>query len=375
MNKTQNLSIDATVETTSAVDLITNSKVPKTSQPLNGYEASVSLSLPEFENIKVSTKTIIAKTNLEFNIQELNAFLPITEYIVVPKKRGRKKKNPLPDPNRFLEDGSIVTINPGGGNMVRGVCLKKPKKKGKTDSFRNSTTIVMYCGGKMINFKVSRNGMFQMTGVKLDWQAENCIKFIWGYIKDQRHIYTKPKGEPFMATFAPAMRNIDFSLGFLLDREKLDTFFNMETDYYSLLETSISYTGVNIKIPVTMPITDLMLNRLVYETDTPDSDNDSDSDSDTDSDDEVKKPPRKIVGEWKKIFKVPYQAYLDMLPLKEQQKKIDKQRLNSFLVFHSGKVIMSSMCAEFARDSYYEFIGIIAANKELFQEQLDVDSD
>jgi TATA-box binding protein (TBP) (component of TFIID and TFIIIB) len=300
--------------------------------------------LPKFEDIPVSTKTFIVMTNLTLDIKKLSDFLPITDYIVVPKKRGRKKKTAAPDPNRNISDGSIITVDPGGGNPIRGVCLKKKKKnkEGKRDFFRNSTTVVMIMGGKKINFKVCRNGKFQMTGCKFDEHAENCVKAIWEYIKDEKDIYTMESGKHFSATFIPAMRNIDFSLGFLLDREKLDEFFNLETDYYSLLETSIGYTGVNIKIPVTIPITDLMLKQFVCKN-----------------------------GKWRKPKLVPYQTYLDVLKPKEQQKKIDKERFNTFLVFHSGKVIMSSMCADFARDTYYEFLDIIRTNQDLFEEKLD----
>lgn len=308
------------------------------------------LEYPKFDDIPVSTKTFIVMTNLTIDIKKLFDFLPITDYTVVEKKRGRKKKNPVADPNKNIPDGSIITLDLA--NDIRGVLLKKKKKKeGKStkDYFRNSVTVVMIMGGKKINFKISRNGKFQMTGCKFNEHAENCVKKIWEYIKDTEmgQIYTLPKVgrttyHPFRATFIPAMRNIDFSLGFLLDREKVDEYFNTQTEYYSLLETSIGYTGVNIKIPVQIPITELKIKQIVYKRD-----------------------------KWLKPRMVPYQYYLDTLKLKEQQKKLDKERFNTFLVFHSGKVIMSSMCADFARDIYYEFLDIIRSNRDLFEERLD----
>lgn len=299
------------------------------------------LVFPRFEDIPVSTKTFIVMTNLSLDIKKLYEFLPITEYVVVPKRRGRKKKSTAADPNKNIPDGAIITVDLA--NNVRGVSLKKKKKKdGKsTDYFRNSVTVVMVMDNKKINFKISNNGKFQMTGVKKDEHAENCVKAIWDYIKDTEDIYTIPDNSPFHAIFIPAMRNIDFSLGFILDREKLDEYFNTYTEYCSLLETSIGYTGVNIKIPVTRPITDLKIKELVYRR-----------------------------GFWLKPKMIPYQAYLDTLKLKEQQKKLEKDRFNTFLVFHSGKVIMSSMCEDFARDTYYEFLDIIKHNYKEFEEQL-----
>jgi TATA-box binding protein (TBP) (component of TFIID and TFIIIB) len=300
---------------------------------------------PNFDDIPVSTKTFIAMTNLTIDIRKLFEFLPITDYIVVQKRRGRKKKSLESDPNSDIPDGSIITLDLA--NEIRGVVLKKKKKKETSsgDYFRNSITVVMALEGKKINFKISRNGKFQMTGCKHDHYAENCVKYIWSYIKDQEDIYTIQKinnvSHPLRVTFIPAMRNMDFSLGFCLDREKLDEFFNTNTDYYSLLETSIGYTGVNIKIPIKKPITELQLKQLTCSK-----------------------------GNWLEPKYVPYQYYLDTLKPKEQEKKLAQKRFNTFLVFHSGKCIMSSMCADFARDTYYEFLQIIKDNYKLFEEKL-----
>jgi TATA-box binding protein (TBP) (component of TFIID and TFIIIB) len=301
------------------------------------------LTFPIFEDIPVSTKTFIVMTNITIDIKKLFEFLPVTNYVVIPKRRGRKKKNNPADPNLDIPNGSIITLDLA--NNVKGVVLKKKKKKdGKSmDYFRNSLTVVMIVDGKKINFKISRNGKFQMTGCKVDKQAEDAIKYVWEFIKDSEGIYTIPEKKPFKALFIPAMRNIDFSLGFTLDREKLDEYFNTNTDYFSLLETSIGYTGVNIKIPVSKPITELKLQELTYED-----------------------------GKWLAPKFIPYQSYLDTLKPKEQQKKIEKERRTTFLVFHSGKCICSSMCADFAKDTYYKFIDIIKNNFDKFQEHLQV---
>jgi TATA-box binding protein (TBP) (component of TFIID and TFIIIB) len=285
-------------------------------------------------------------TNLTLDIRKLHQHLPITEYIVVPKRRGRKKKNAAADPNKDIPSGSIITVD--FENKVRGVRLKKKKKsaaKKGEDYFRNSVTVVMVMGKKNINFKVSRNGKFQMTGCKTDEHAENCIKYIWRYIKDSTGIY-EMTGDTFTSMFIPAMRNIDFALGFEIDREKLDQYFNLETDYNSLLETSIGYTGVNIKIPFKKPITNLCLKRLVWDEDANDWDDDAE-----------------YVG---------FDEYLALLKPKDREKKLKKERYHTFLVFHSGKIIMSSLCKEFARDTYYEFMHIIRDNCSLFQEKLDI---
>lgn len=310
----------------------------------------------DFDDIKVSTKTFIVITNIILNIENLFNFLPITEYILVPKRRGRKKKNEPVDPNKDIPCGSIITLE--YQNKIRGVDLKKKKKKNKDikkrgNYFRNSVTVVMMMENKKINYKVSRNGKFQMTGCKEDEQSEKCVRFFWDYIKDNKDIYTfsnekdeeddeKKENNNLKTIFIPAMRNIDFSLNFLVDREKLDKYFNTYTEYTSLLETSFGYTGVNIKIPILKSIEDLNLKQMRY-----------------------------VDNKWIKNEYVPYSDYLKMLPAKDIAKKLKKQKYNTFLIFHSGKIIMSGMEASFMRDVYYEFLNIIRECHHIIEEKLE----
>ena len=213
------------------------------------------LKFPKFEENKVSTKTIIAMTNLTLNIQNLFYYLPITDYIVVPKRRGRKKKSEKIDPNKEICSGSIITLE--YEDKLRGVDLKKKvvkseKKRGKM-YFRNSVTVVMAMDKKTINFKVSRNGKFQITGCQSDEHAEQAVRYFWNIIQESTQeddIYDFSSGECLEVLFIPAMRNIDFSLSFLVDREKLSRYINLNTPYHAMLESSFGYTGVNIKFPV-----------------------------------------------------------------------------------------------------------------------------
>lgn len=302
------------------------------------------LSFPKFEDNKVSTHTFIVCSNAIFDIPSIFENLEITPYVVVPKKRGRKKKTEIQNPNVEIPDGSIITLELG--NELRGVRLKKKKVRKGKNYFRNSLTVVMMIEGKLVNSKITRNGKFQMTGCKFESHAEKFPLYIWEKIKDTKRLYELPEGKSFSATFIPAMRNIDFSMGFLVDREKIDEYFNMNTDYNSLLEPSVGYTGVNIKIPIEKSLDELLLKRLKYKK-----------------------------GVWKVAKPVPYPKYLNTLGEKEKQKKKAKKNMVSFLVFHSGQVIMSSMCAEVSKDIYYKFINIIKENFELFREKLTNDSE
>ena len=138
------------------------------------------------------------------------------------------------------------------------------------------------------------------------------------------------------------MRNIDFSIGFNVDREKLARYMSTQTEFHSLLETSFGYTGVNIKIPLENDITKLEIKKLTYKDDN-----------------------------WVEVYTT-YEEYLNRLNNKDQQKKLNKERWNTFLVFHSGRCIMSGITAEFMRESYYYFLKIIRTCHKQIEEKLDV---
>jgi TATA-box binding protein (TBP) (component of TFIID and TFIIIB) len=292
-----------------------------------------------FENIEVSTKTIIAITNWNLNIDKIFDILPTTEYIVVPKKRGRKKKEDKEDPNGILQDGSIITIK--YKDRLKGVDLKNKKTKTKCGSFRNSITVVMMINNKKINFKISKNGKFQLTGCKNDEYAEKCVKFIWNYIQERqdKNDIIDIKSIPEI-TFMTVMTNIDFNVGFTINRENLDKYINSNTEYNSLLETSFGYTGVNIKIPMKRP-PEMVLKKLIWKNNNWENDN------------------------------ISYSNYLTTLEEKDRMKEVNKNRYNTFLVFHSGNVIMSSMHIDYMKDTYNKFINIIKECRPQIEEKIE----
>lgn len=293
---------------------------------------------PKFEDNKISTKTIIANTNLTLNIEELYKVLPVTEYTLIPKKRGRKKSIPVDDPNKDILTGSIITVK--YENNIRGVEIKKKKAKNRGKFFRNSITVIMVIDGKKINYKVSKNGKFQITGCKSSSQAKKCIKHFWTYIIGYTSLYKFTTGTYLEVLFIPAMRNIDFTLGFFIDREKLSHFINLMTEYYSMLETTFGYTGVNVKFPITKDITTMKIKKI-----------------------------SNIDNEWVETDTT-YLEYLDLLPAKEKEKKISKDRYNTFLCFHSGRIIHSGLNYEYMVDDYYKFIEIIKRCRSEIEERI-----
>lgn len=302
------------------------------------------LEYPKFDDIVVSTKTFIVKTNLVIDLKKLFESIPVTEYKTVPKKRGRKKKLNFEETNQDIPNGSIITMK--YENQVKGVDLKIRKtKKKKSKWFRNSFTVVMIVDYKPVNFKICQNGMFQITGAKFDSQSEDCIKFIWEIMRqnNENNIYSFSRGSILEAVFIPAMRNIDFSLGFNVDREKLTRYMNTQTEFHSLLETSFGYTGVNIKFPIKDDIRDMRLKKLTFQKN----------------------------GTIDETF-LTYGEYTSDLPEKDQNKKLKKTRYTTFLCFHSGKIILSSITAEITKPAYELFLQIIKKCRHEIEEKLDV---
>ena len=301
----------------------------------------MSTAFPAFENIPVSTKTYTATTNLLIDIKKLFQLLPVTPYVVIPKKRGRKKKGAQFDPNETIKPGSIVTVKCEGD--IRGVELSPKKKKTgqKKKWFRNSITIVIILD-KPINFKVCRNGTFQMTGCKSHEHAELCVKHLWEHIKDDEDLYSFTRNTHNLEVlFIPSMRNIDFSLGFLVDRSKLNAYMSNHPKSHCLLETSFGYTGVNIKIPLSNDISTLDVKKVTVEDDI-----------------------------WREEWTT-YKEYLDLLEEKDRTTKIKKVRYNTFLVFHSGNCIMSGLTEKFMAPVYQYFTELIGKGRAEIEERLD----
>jgi TATA-box binding protein (TBP) (component of TFIID and TFIIIB) len=304
-----------------------------------------SVKFPQFSEIPVSTKTYTATTNLVIDIKTLFENLPVTPYQLPPKKRARKpapNEQKLSEPPTIPPKGSIISLKFEG--QLRGVDLS-PQRRGKTGRkkwFRNSVTIVLMLD-KPINFKVCKNGTFQMTGCKNHAHAEACVKHIWTYIQKHPSWFSFSKGTQLEVLFIPSMRNIDFSLGFLVDLQKLNKYMYNNNDSHCLLETSFGYTGVNIKIPLTEDITQMPIQKHVYDTHT---------------------------DKWT-ISNTIYQEFLDNLPQKERNNKLKARRYNTFLIFHSGRSICSGLTREYMETAYNSFTDLIRKGYDQIEERLE----
>jgi len=287
--------------------------------------AQKELIFPEFDSLEVSTKTYTALPNFKINLLKLFDIIPITPYTVIKKKRGRKPKCDEKDPNSSIKSGSFISVK--FKDKIRGINLKNG------DSCMRNSMAMDIIFDKRINFKIYCNGTFQLTGCKTYRHTVMCIERIWEIIKDVPDIYEIPQGELPEAIIVPAMRNVDFELGFKVDREKM----MYEKKNFSAarchLDVNCTYTGITVKIPLQRDI--LSLETLV-----------------------IKYQP---TGEWT-TEKSTYSEYIKKLPKKSMQEKMKKKRFNTFFVFYSGSTVMTGPCREFMREDYYTFTELIKSN-------------
>lgn len=327
--------------------------------------------IPKFNDIKETISSIIIYPNLDIEIGMLYDYCPITDYIPIPKKRGRKKKTDVPIIPEILPPGSVISVQME--KEKRGVVkIKKKKKKSKREYFLNSVVLVMIVdNNKQVNIKVSK-GKFQITGCKIEKHYTDAMKYLYeillkievyiGYPihafvpmdrstkKDYTYNFDKlPKDHdrhkkvvdhPIMI-FTTAMCNKDYSVGFNIDRNKLTKFLQEETDYLVDFDDKMDIS-VNVKIPNKTPYDN---NLLYLELDN---------------------------NETKSV--VSYNEYFSLLKDKNKDSiiKTCESKFHTILVFHSGSIIQSGRGPHMA-DVYDKFIRLIFENKDKFKENIIIE--
>jgi len=272
--------------------------------------------MKNFDDLKVSTRTIIATSGVDLEIERVFREIPLSNRFLFGEATHETRIEKM-----FFKD--FIRTEEG---VIRDAQMLK--------SFRNALNVVMVMDGdKKINFKVSKNGKFQLTGCKNVLHAKTGVySFLSALSTLDTSILDR---DEFRVFFEIVMTNVDCGVGYCINRKALDTVINSKTKYNSLLETSFGYTGVNIKFPVSLDW---------YDLDVP-------------------------VIKWKK-GDIPVETKRRLGSMKERP--IDcKNKYNTFLVFHSGQFIMSGMYEDTMREDYNRFMNIIQDNEPVIREQLD----
>lgn len=277
--------------------------------------------MEEFEGLKVSTRTIIASADVEFDIEGIFNNISI--------------ENEVNMGGSF--HGTVIETMYFKDKMRS---LESYRNSTKQKSFRNALNVIMTIDGeKKINFKVSKNGKFQLTGCKDILHAKVGVCSFLEMIHRDCPDHMQLKGaDKIRVFFEIVMTNMDCGTGYCINRKALDHIINSKTSYHSLLETSFGYTGVNIKFPLDIdwfgmpvPVIEWMPGR-----------------------------PGNMIEKEKSLEDL-------------KSRPVDvKKKYNTFLVFHSGQFIMSGMYERTMRDDYLRFMSILEENHGEIKEQLDI---
>lgn len=303
---------------------------------------SLNLKYEPFENLKVSTKTIICVSNMVFNLGLIFNYAHITPFLLIKKKRGKKEQEYV-NPNINIPAGSIISIQCGDNS--RGILFKK--KKEKKHYFLNSVSIVMLLDNeKIINMKLCNNGTIQMTGSKNFDYCKRCLVYLIYMMFDLEEqtgedIFTLKDGEHPKFILKSVMKNMNFNVGFPINRLNLHNFIKNSEEYKysfcSIFESS-SNNGVNIKIRVVEDTNELNCIEI--------------------------KRNKDIISS-----KVSHNLFYQYIPEKELRKKKLKEKYHTFLVFCSGSIILSGY-GDDMKNVYERFMEMILLNKDkiLFEE-------
>jgi TATA-box binding protein (TBP) (component of TFIID and TFIIIB) len=314
--------------------------------------------LKEFGELKVSTRTIIASTGMQLDITKIfeNMNVDSVENITKeskitglkyrfvalyfknewkkvadwnPKYHSRSKSNN----NKKKAPSNTETNHNNNNNEVK-------------KSFRNALNLIYEIdGGNHVNFKISKNGKFQLTGCKEYSYAKTCVlDCVQQILTAIPNAILSPSietldREGISISFQTVMTNLDFHVGYMVNREILDNWINKKTSFYSLLETSFGYTGVNIKFPLScewwnVPCPVIYWNPRL------------------DTMEDTVKP------------------LIELIPSDVMTRYKKKGRYNTFLVFHSGKVIMSGMFLETMKADYNHFIQLMKEWEPTIKEKI-----
>lgn len=136
----------------------------------------------------------------------------------------------------------------------KGDYKEKPIKP-KSKNFLNCVTLSIQTD-KKINVKIFNNGVFQFTGCKVKSHVIDCMNII---LSQMVRIECYTLNDAMLSSccdtsiiyyIISAMRNIDFELGFPIDRKMLGTMIAAENSTYSIPPMTTGYMGVKIKIPI-----------------------------------------------------------------------------------------------------------------------------
>lgn len=346
--------------------------------------------LPPFEKLVTSTKTVMVYGNVEFDLQKLFHELSLTD-VEVP--RTKKQKNV--DKKKIVAPyGAIIGVQ--SRTMIRGVDIRKknkqwcticrpmtiPDSKGtekriltlteflvpvegtdirrikyhcskcqkdyeqhelkKIGHFLNQLTIVLSLGNQpILNIMMFKDNL-KIAGCKGDDDAKEAVMILWeDYISKIKDAVVYKKGEDpkqgAKFVFETVMRNVDFKLGFMINREALNMLMNRR-EYSDKVKMSqyeaTGNTNVNVKMHSSKP-ENFSYDCMVF-------------------------PPR---GKARLVD-------VESISYKKPKKPKRGGENTTFIVFSSSEIILSGRYDENMKEMYEFFVNTVFARKSEIAERI-----
>jgi len=194
-----------------------------------------------FDDIKPSTRTCIAR--LHSNVA-LKAFYENAQLANIQQPKIKRKKLKI----QQLEigpPGSIISMLYDG--VYKGVQTRQ-----NPQLFLNQLTFIMSLDSTNVNFKLFQNGVFQATGCKTKQHEYDIARFL---VEEGRRIERENPDvvifdkEPVINDSTTVMINIDFKLGFNIDRKALNKHIAGLNGFESTFDENLTNSGVSVKMP------------------------------------------------------------------------------------------------------------------------------
>lgn len=296
--------------------------------------------MDDFSTIKVSTQTFIIHSNLDsVNLSSIQETIPLdVAYEDIDEE----------DEECGIEFPRIITVS------YKGQDRGKPKKRKKvlsTEEGKNFLNCVSFTvqvdPKKNINVKLFNNGVFQLTGCKYYAHAQKALVAVWKAIQKTVDVFQYKQGTGFSDSYmeayvVSAMRNVDFRLGFEIDREALGTHIINNT-VYKIVPIIQGFMGVQLSIPIES-VADMIIHKISF-------------------------PPDLDEEEEFLDEKVRYDAFWEIKPT--EKVKAQKGKAITIAVFQTGKVLISGIDEMYQEPVFQWFIKEIKSIQDLIMIKKD----
>lgn len=285
-----------------------------------------------FDQLKTSTKTIMVYSNLTFDLFNILYTFPIAPVKIV--KSGAGKSTVV---TRY---GGVFSLQ--RGNETRGVNTRKGSGKSKKkqskaiEHFLNQVSIQMSLGNHNVHMMVFSDNV-KIAGCRSNEDAITAISiFFTNYLspisKEKPCFKVKEGHSKPLFLFDSVMKNVDFSLGFDLDRQKVNNLFNREDskEYVFLSQfESTEQKSVNMKMYSSKP------------------------------------------EDFRYTLYSPLDDTLEEVDNNPFHEDTKEQLYDSFLIFSSSKVILSGKYDKNMERSFRHFVNKIMENKDYVMEKIE----